>query len=443
MLGGSVYIAFIRFAICTIGTIILFLQIDEPRFNNRKVAMIYGVFCVTAVVMACVWYVVDWRSCIRMITFVIFGAFVLVSLVVSNKSIFLTVYNLAFTFYLTAVFIVGGIETARVFFHGNIWADIIARIIIILAMMFWIGKYMRKPLKGFDTYLETEMDMFSVTVLIVSLFSGIGITFIQHYVEDNGYRLIQLAINFFLTGALQLVVLRLYLHMGKESEYQKENQLMKMNHKLLERQLELLEESVENGRRIRHDIRHHNRVIAEYVRRGQEDELLEYLKQYENKMDTGAVPVICDNTAVNNILSAYTRWAKMEGINITIDAEVDKNFGIADMDMVTILSNAYENAIYGCMEARSQMEERECCIHLLVKKKENKLVIYCSNTCKMELDFRKGQPRPEFTGGIGVSSIIKTAEQYGGETDFRNDDGVFIFRLIMNIPKWAETVGSS
>lgn len=438
MLGGSVYVAFIRFALCMAGTIILFLQIDEPRFNHKKVTVIYGLFCAAAMALACIWYVADWENCIKMITFVIFGFFALVSFFISNKSIFLTVYNLAFTFYLTAVFIVGGIETARVFFHGNIWADIITRLLIILAMIFWLRKYMRKPLKGFDNYLETEMDVFSVAVLIVSLFSGIGITLIQHYVEDNGYRLIQLIINFFLTGALQLVVLRLYLHMGKESEYQKENQLMKMNHKLLERQLELLEESVENGRRIRHDIRHHNSVIAEYVRRGQQDELLEYLRQYENKMEAGAVPVICGNTAVNNILSAYTRWARMEGINVTIDAEVDKNIGMADMDLVTILSNAYENAIYGCMEARNQMEERECSIHLLVKKKENKLVIYCSNTCKMELDFKKGQPRPEFTGGIGVSSIIKTAEQYNAETDFRNDDGVFIFRMIMNIPKQAE-----
>ena len=234
MLGGSVYIAFIRFVICMIGTIILFLQIDEPRFNKKIVTVIYGVYCVIALVVSCGWYVIDWQSCIRMITFVIFGAFVLVSLFVSNKSIFLTIYNLAFTFYLTAVFIVGGIETARVFFRANIWADIIARIVIILAMIFWIRKYMRKPLKGFDNYLETEMDAFSVTVLIVSLFSGIGITFIQHYVENNGFRLIQLMVSFFLTGALQLVALRLYLHMGKESEYHKENQLMKMNHKLLE-----------------------------------------------------------------------------------------------------------------------------------------------------------------------------------------------------------------
>ena len=34
---------------------------------------------------------------------------------------------------------------------------------------------------------------------------------------------------------LQLLVFRLYLHIGKEKEYQKENQLMQMTHRLLER----------------------------------------------------------------------------------------------------------------------------------------------------------------------------------------------------------------
>lgn len=439
-MGGSVYIAFLRFILCIAGTSVLFLQLDASRFSKRKVAVIYGLFGVLAAVLSCIWYIADWQSCIKMITFAVFGAFIVVSLFVSNKRLYLTIYNLAFTFYLTAVFIVGGIETARVFFRGNIWADIVSRIIIILAMIIWIRKYMRKPLEGFERYLETEVDIISIAVMIVSFFSGISITLIQHYVANNGHRLIQLAINFFLIGALQIVAMRLYLHMGKESEYQKENQLMKMNQRLLGRQLELLEESVETGRRIRHDIRHHNQVIAEFARRGQQKELLDYLKQYEDKMNAGVIPVICSNTAVNNILSAYTRWAKMERINVTIDAEVERDFDVPDMDMVTILSNAYENAIYGCIEARKQMGERECFIHLIVKRKGNKLVIYCSNTCKLELDFKKGQPRPEFTGGIGVSSIIKTAERYDGETDFRNDDGVFIFRLIMNIPKQAETV---
>ena len=214
---------------------------------------------------------------------------------------------------------------------------------------------------------------------------------------------------------------------------------MKMNHRLLERNLEIMEESVSEGRRIRHDARHHNAVIAEYARRGQNGELLHYLKEYEREMDENVEETICANIAVNNLLAAYTRKARKEQIKVTMDVELGRNLTIPNIDLVTILANAYENAIYGCIEVKKQSPERECFIHLMIKKKRNKLVICCSNTCRLETELEDGQPKPEFTGGIGVLSIIKTAENFDGEYDFKNDNGVFVFRLIMKIPM-AETV---
>ena len=112
-----------------------------------------------------------------------------------------------------------------------------------------------------------------------------------------------------------------------------------------------------------------------------------------------------------------------------LDIELGKDLPIPVIDLVTILANAYENAIYGCMEVKKQEKERECLIHLMIKRKKNKLTIYCSNTCRVETELRKGEPKPEFTGGVGVSSIIKTAEKFDGEYDFKNDEGVFVFRL--------------
>ena len=66
----------------------------------------------------------------------------------------------------------------------------------------------------------------------------------------------------------------------------------------------------------------------------------------------------------------------------------------------------------------------------------------CNNTCRKETEIKNGQPKPEFTGGIGVLSIIKTAENFGGEYDFKNDEGVFVFRLIMNIPPLYNTTAN-
>ncbi len=434
MLGGSVYIAFIRFAISLGGVILLFSRMSESRFSRKKTIVCYGVFSMAVVILTCIWYVADWENCVQSGAFAMYMCFAVFAMIMSSDSVYLSIYKLALTFYLLAVFLIGGLEVAIIFFNRNVWADIITRILLILLMTFLIEKKLKSSIKDFSDYVEKEVDKFSVAVMIISILFGIGFILNPNFREATGYRLYQIITNFVLTGTLQLLMFRFYLHIGKEKEYERENQLIQMNHRLLERQLEILEESVESGRRIRHDVRHHNAVIAEYARRGQTKELLQYLKEYDKDTDQGMAESICANNAVNNILSAYTRKARNEQIQVTLQVELGKNLAIPSIDLVAILANAYENAIYACMEVKKQEKERECFIQLILRKKKNKLIIVCSNTCRMEIELKDGQPKTEFTGGIGVSSIIKTAEKYDGEYDFKNDNGVFVFRLIMNIP---------
>ena len=434
MLGGSVYVALIRFAVSLAGVILLFSRMSESRFGRKRTIICYAGFSVILIILACIWYVVDWESCVRIVAFGMYVCFGVFAIFISRDSVYLSIYKLALTFYLLAVFLIGGLEVAIVFFHRNVWADVITRVVLILIMTLFIEKKLKSSIKDFSDYVEKEVDKFSVAVMIVSILFGIGFILNPNINVNTPYRLYQIITNFVLTGTLQLLMFRFYLHIGKEKEYERENQLIQLNHRLLERQIEILEESVESGRRIRHDVRHHNAVIAEYARRGQTDELLQFLKEYDRETNQGAAETICANSAVNNILSAYTRKAENEQIRVRLDIEIGKNLAIPNIDLVTILANAYENAIYACMEVKKHTDERECMIHLMVRKRKNKLIIFCSNTCRMETELKNGQPKAEFTGGIGVSSIIKTAEKYDGEYDFKNDNGVFVFRLVMNIP---------
>ena len=434
MLGGSVYIAFIRFAISLAGVILLFSRISESRFGRKKTIIYYGCFSVVALILASAWYVADWKSCVRGVAFAMYACFAVFATIISSDCVYLSIYKLALTFYLLAVFLVGGLEVAMVFFDSNVWADIITRVILILLMAVVIEKKLRSIIRGFGDYVEKEVDKFSVAVMIISILLGIGFILNPDIKVTTPHRIYQVAVNFILTGTLHLLVFRLYFHIGIEREYERDNQLIQMNHRLLERQMEILEESVESGRRIRHDVRHHNAVIAEYVRNLQNGELLQYLKEYDRGIDQGTVEMICANTAVNNILSAYTRKARSEQIKVTLDIEISRKLTIPNIDLVVILANAYENAIYACMEVKKDSDERECLIHLVMKKRKNKLIIFCSNTCRRKAELKDGQQNTEFTGGIGVSSIIKTAEKYGGDYDFRTENGVFVLRLILNIP---------
>ncbi|MDE6874675.1 MAG: GHKL domain-containing protein [Lachnospiraceae bacterium] len=434
MLGGSVYIALTRFTVSLAGVIILYSLMSEPRFGKKRTMLSYGCFSAVLLVAACFWYIIDQESCVRMVAFAMYMCFSVFAVFMSRDHIGLSIYKLSLTFYLLAVFLIGGIEVSMIFFGGNVWVDIIVRILLITAMAFFIERKIKTSIRDFGNYMENELDRVSAVIMTISILFGIGFIMNPSLKEYTPYRLFQIAMNFFLTGALQILAFRLYLHVGREKEYEKENQLMQMNHRLMERNLELLQESVEVSRRIHHDIRHHNAAIAEYARRGQDEELLKYLREYGKGIDGNLPEAICANPAVNNILSAYTRRARKEQIGVSLDVRVGRELTIPNIDLVTILANAYENAIYACMEVKKQAKSRECLIHLMMKQKKNKLVIYCSNTCRLETELIHGQPKPEFTGGIGVSSIIKTAENFGGEYDFKNDNGLFVFRLIMNIP---------
>lgn len=277
MLGGSVYVAFIRFALSLAGTILLFSLLSEPRYGRRKTVTGYVCFGVVLIAIACAWYMIDLETCVRIVAFAMYICFAVFAFFMSRDPVYVTVYKLALTFYLLAVFLIGGIEVSILFFDRNVWADIAARSLLILLMAYFIDRKIKDSIRGFGYYVEHELDRFSVSVMIISILFGIGFILNPNVKGQTPYRLFQIVMNFFLTGALQLLVFRLYLHIGKEKEYQKENQLMQMNHRLLERNMELLQESVESGRRIRHDARHHNAVIAEYARRGQSEELLQYL----------------------------------------------------------------------------------------------------------------------------------------------------------------------
>ena len=98
--------------------------------------------------------------------FICFSVF---AVCMSSDHIYLSVYKLALTFYLLAVFLVGGLEVSILIFQRNVWADIITRIILIVLMALFIEKKIKYAIRGFGYYVENELDHISVTIMIISI----------------------------------------------------------------------------------------------------------------------------------------------------------------------------------------------------------------------------------------------------------------------------------
>lgn len=202
MLGGSVYIAFIRFTISLVGVILMFSGMSESRFGKKKTIFCYMAFSVVAVMLTCIWYVFDWENCIRMGAFAMYMCFMAIAIYISSDSVYLSIYKLALIFYLLAVFLIGGVEVAILFFDRNVWADIITRIVLIALMYFILSKKLKGFIRGFGDYVEKEVDKFSVAVMIVCVLFGIGFIMNPNLKIETPFRLYQIITNFVLTGTL-------------------------------------------------------------------------------------------------------------------------------------------------------------------------------------------------------------------------------------------------
>lgn len=233
-----------------------------------------------------------------------------------------------------------------------------------------------------------------------------------------------------MAGLIQYMMFRMYLHQGREHRYQVEKELLELNEQPY-RQIELMREAEEESIRLRHDMRHHFLLMEEYIKKKEYDKLLSYVRQYREDVENKKAERICSNETVNGILTAYGRYAEEEKIRITMDVNIAENITVRDIDLVAILANIVENAIHGCLHSGKSGQE----IHLFMEQKGNKIAIQCKNTCTQDVKFHKGIPRSVQGKGVGVFSIIKVVSYYNGETDFFMEEGMFVARVLINIPQ--------
>ncbi len=202
---------------------------------------------------------------------------------------------------------------------------------------------------------------------------------------------------------------------------------IELQEKILMQKLEIMEDVERETRRKRHDFRHHMLNIAEFARNGQMEELLVYLDKYYVEVEDTESLFLCANSTINHILTVYVSQAKKKGIRVTCDVSVKEEIGINDVDLVAILGNLLENSVHGCLEAGKE----EMYILVRIQMKAQKFSVLVENTCRENIHFENGLPKAEGREGIGVSSIVKSVEKYGGAIDFGCRDGRFVSRAVM------------
>ncbi|MBQ7025762.1 MAG: GHKL domain-containing protein [Peptococcaceae bacterium] len=194
---------------------------------------------------------------------------------------------------------------------------------------------------------------------------------------------------------------------------------------LLQSQVDAQSKEAALVRQNRHDMRHHYQELLSMALDGKTEQIIDYLKLQSESIETMTTDRFCENETINNILKVFHQKAAKQNITMEIRAAAKPDLSVPSPALVTVIANILENALHGTAESKANSPM----ITVSIKHKSGRLVISCENTCSQSLKFEE---MPEYLQGIGIRSIISTAEKYNGSCRFSASDGVFRCTIIMD-----------
>ena len=229
--------------------------------------------------------------------------------------------------------------------------------------------------------------------------------------------------NMLPTGTLLFMLAYMLILAANTAEKEREMELTKLR---MENQLALqaerfeqLAESVEQSRRVRHDLRHHMSVISAYLEADNQTALMGYLADYTGSLPADDDPPYCLNLSVDAVVRHYLSRARNDGAVPDIRLQLPQRAGVSDADLCIVFGNIFENAAL----AVERQTEGEKFIMARCETDENKMVLTVDNSV---------DPLEKPREGIGLQSVTVVAERNGGGALFERNEGVFQSSVQLN-----------
>lgn len=198
-------------------------------------------------------------------------------------------------------------------------------------------------------------------------------------------------------------------------------------------------QKIEVGRIYRHDMRHHLAAMEGLLQQGDYEGALHYIRSLSGGLEALTEPARCANPAVNAVLTACIVQAANADCTLETKLRIPEKLPFEETDLCVILANTLENAIHACQELPEDRRK----IELRMELTENqRLLISVKNPCARPVSFREdGLPDgPRREGhGLGLQSVKRVAEKYGGLFRCQCDGGRFLFRTVL-MPPGAQSV---
>lgn len=289
---------------------------------------------------------------------------------------------------------------------------------------------------AFEVAVETALEYkrgteaaFYKSVLLISIMMGsifIAGVLIRNSYENTAYPVLSLCILLIINCA----VFCLYGKTADDRKSQKEKEMAGLQLAMYRKQLKAMKNANETYKTMRHDLRHHIRMVSDYIENAEYEKALKYLNKANNYVvssryiDTG-------NESMDGILNYMIDEIRKIGGTVTTDINIAQELQIDDFDINIILSNLLVNAY----EAIWKSSKKE--LQIIMKYDRGILSIGIRNTYNgiyREKDGELLSTKAGSTGhGVGLLSVQRTVDKYHGGMAISHTGDSFFVNLFIYI----------
>ena len=201
-------------------------------------------------------------------------------------------------------------------------------------------------------------------------------------------------------------------------------------------QCQLMQQSVEQVKTIRHDMKMHLATVKEYSTKNKTNEITNYVSNLLGDITQNEIYSDTGNIAFDSIINFKLNQAKEQNITPDIRILIPPAVNIEVADIVTILGNLLDNAL----DALAKVEDRV--LQLDIEFSKESLFIKVDNTFDGVVKYAKkkeGDTKHIVTRkdggnhGHGLKNIMRSIEKYNGHMDIAHEGNVFSVTVILYV----------
>ena len=201
-------------------------------------------------------------------------------------------------------------------------------------------------------------------------------------------------------------------------------------------QCHLMQESVEQVKAVRHDMKLHLATAKKYVASNRVNEAADYLDSLLSSVEESEIYSDTGNIAFDSIINFKLNEAKADNVKPDITVHIPPVLNIEIADVVTILGNLLDNAL----DAVAKTDDKRIKLDIYFDK--GGLFINISNTFDGEVKYVEGQAgdkngivsrKTEKGHGYGLKNIRKSVEKYNGDMDIKYEGNIFSVEILVYV----------